>query len=69
MIFPIDYDMYIGAEHSKWLKERKVKYKVRWSNHNDNYVLIINNEEDAVAFKLMSGMKSSGTGFVFVDVK
>jgi len=69
MIFPIGYDMYIGAEHSKWLKERNVRYQIRWSFHDDNYLLVIDNDEDAIAFKLMSGMKSGGTKYIFYSDK
>ena len=69
MIFPLGYDEHIGADNAKWLKERNVKYKIRWSFHDDNYLLMISNEDDAVAFKLVSGMKSGSTGFVYDDQK
>lgn len=69
MIFATGYEPYLEEEHAAWLKVRKVKYRHGWSFHDDSYILVIHNEEDAIAFKLTFGLVSGRTGFVFHDVR
>lgn len=69
MIFPIGYEPSVEDDVYHWLRIHNVKYKIRWSFHDDNYMLSINNEEDAIAFKLTFGMVSGRTGFVFDDMR
>lgn len=69
MIFPIGYEPRVSDNVYHWLRIQKVIYNIRWSFHDNNYLLIINNEEDAIAFKLTFGTKSGHTDFVFYDVK
>jgi hypothetical protein len=69
MIFPTGYSPYLDEEQLIWLKARKIKYRHGWNFHDDNYILVIHDEEDAIAFKLTFGMKSGRTGFIFHDVK
>ena len=69
MIFPIGYEPELEEEPYNWLTTRKVKFKIRWSFHDDNYLLRIDNEEDAIAFRLTFGWKSGRTGFVYDDQK